>query len=75
MGYVTMIDRPDKKVELRDDIADQYVVCGACNGEGGWLQCIYYDPSARFGLMYSGNGWVCRWCQGASIVRKRPAAL
>lgn len=32
MAMVTLIDRPDHKVEVRADVADQYEICPRCHG-------------------------------------------
>lgn len=73
MATVALIDRPGLKVEVRADLADQYMVCDACDGRGRWPRCVYYNPWAFSGgglyALYDG-AYVCSQCWGASIVKK-----
>lgn len=72
MTQVMLIDRPDLKVSVRADIADQFMVCDACEGRQRW-RCLYYDPSAlKYGGLYSIHepGAACCRCGGRAIIRK-----
>lgn len=68
MAMVTLIDRPDLKVDVRADVADQWEVCPICDGHPSRLACVGADLWGRW-AMYQ-RYTACPNCD-SGIARKR----
>lgn len=57
---IALIDRPDLKVEIRDDLADKYEVCRICSGRPYRYAHVGADLWGRWNMYQSYVACDCR---------------
>ncbi len=71
MTMIALIDRPDLKRSVRDDLVDQYEVCPECNGYPYRWACVGGDRYGGWSLHQQYRA--CGYCDAG--IRRKSAPL